>query len=181
MGQDNLCMVFAPSYLHCPYSDPNKIFSAAEKEKEFVLSLWNIVPTIPQQFTSNVPHTLLFEREEQYIAYYSEYFSQEEHINFIGKDANEHPMIISVANSFGRDQFRTLVITVQETYRILIPATKEKEILSVVKSSLPNVTFHKVNQVKNHKKFIKEVLNFEKLQIANNYKWGVCDIIATSI
>ena len=29
-----------------------------------------------------------------------------------------------------------------------------------------------MNLVKN-KKFVKEVLNFEKLQIANNYKWGV--------
>lgn len=41
-----------------------------------------------------------------------------------------------------------------------------------IKNSLPNLTFSKMNLVKN-KKFVKEVLNFEKLQIANNYKWGV--------
>jgi hypothetical protein len=77
MNKDNLCMVFAPSFLRCPYTDTNKIFAATEKEKEFLLALWEIVPALPITHISKVPNNLIFEREEFYIAYYSENFAQE--------------------------------------------------------------------------------------------------------
>ncbi len=77
MGKDNLCMVFAPSFLRCPYTDTHKIFASTEKEKVFVLALWETVPVLPKMHVSRIPNNLLFEREEHYIAYYSEKFSQE--------------------------------------------------------------------------------------------------------
>jgi predicted alpha/beta superfamily hydrolase len=55
----------------------------------------------------------------------------------------------------------------------LIPSCKEKDMLALVKTALPQITFNKMNVVKNHKKFVNELLQFEKLQVANNYKWGV--------
>lgn len=33
MNKDNLAMVFAPSFLRCPYEDATSIMAAAEKEK----------------------------------------------------------------------------------------------------------------------------------------------------
>jgi len=47
MNRDNLSMVFAPSFLRCPYDDYNLIFAAAEKEKAFVLSLLASLPDTP--------------------------------------------------------------------------------------------------------------------------------------
>ena len=88
MGKDNLCMVFAPSFLRCPYSDTNKIFSAAEKEKKFLEKLWDIVPKILPSHVTKVPHNLIFEREEFYIPYYSENFSQEGEKIFYSESKN---------------------------------------------------------------------------------------------
>jgi len=39
MSKENLAMVFAPSFLRCPYTDYNRALTASEKEKEFVLFL----------------------------------------------------------------------------------------------------------------------------------------------
>lgn len=127
MGKDNLAMVFTPSFLRCPYTDPSKIFSAAEKEKQFVLKLWDATPKLEPSKIAKIPHTILFEREEHYIPYYSEYFHTEqgitnncslnnaiiEHIDLIGKDSNGSPFAVSVATSFGRDRFRTYITTIE--------------------------------------------------------------------
>jgi len=41
MNADNLSMVFAPSFLRCPFQDYGKAIAAAEKEKAFVLELFS--------------------------------------------------------------------------------------------------------------------------------------------
>jgi len=50
MDVDNLSMVFAPSFLRCPFSEYTAAISAAEKEKLFVVALTNIIP--PKDFSS---------------------------------------------------------------------------------------------------------------------------------
>lgn len=45
MNADNLAMVFAPSFLRCPYQDYNQVLLAAEKEKLFVLFLLERIPS----------------------------------------------------------------------------------------------------------------------------------------
>jgi hypothetical protein len=52
MSKDNLSMVFAPSFLHCPYLDYNQALFAAEKEKAFVAYLYDQVPPSQFQFKS---------------------------------------------------------------------------------------------------------------------------------
>src|SRR5690349_611171 len=94
-------------------------------------------------------------------------------MNFIGKDSNGHPAVVSVANTYGRDKWRTLVTTLYDNYRTLIPACKEKEVFQHVKTAFPQLGITKLNPVKNEKKFAKEFLQYEKLSVANNYKWGV--------
>lgn len=44
MGAENLAMVFAPSFLRCPYQDYNKALTAADKEKAFILELIRTLP-----------------------------------------------------------------------------------------------------------------------------------------
>lgn len=51
--------------------------AASEKEKDFVLELWNVVPPPERRTVAVFPHTLLFEREEKYIPYYQDYFGHE--------------------------------------------------------------------------------------------------------
>src|SRR5689334_20839909 len=38
MGKENLAVVFAPSFLRCPYQDYNKALTAADKEKGFLMT-----------------------------------------------------------------------------------------------------------------------------------------------
>lgn len=74
MGKDNLCMVFAPSFLRCTFTDPVKMLKAAGMEKGFVMSLWDSLPFTPSPRVAFVPKQLLLEREEKYIPYYADYF-----------------------------------------------------------------------------------------------------------
>jgi RAP1 GTPase activating protein 1 len=131
------------------------------------------MPSLTIPCVATVPHNLIFEREENYISYYNDYFFVEkEHLNFIGKDSLG-PVIVSVANSQGRDKYRTLIINTERTYRILIPACKEKDVFNHIKNMLPQLGLIKLNLGKNPKKLSKELLQFENLQISNTYKWGV--------
>lgn len=50
MTKDNLAMVFAPSFLRCPYQDYTKAIMAADKEKAFVLFLLNSLPGEEESF-----------------------------------------------------------------------------------------------------------------------------------
>lgn len=40
-------MVFAPSFVRCPYQDYNQALMAAEKEKGFLLFLFERIPSSP--------------------------------------------------------------------------------------------------------------------------------------
>lgn len=77
MNKENLALVFAPSFLRCPYTDPVAIMASSESEKHFVLELWNVVPPPEKRKVALFPYTLVFEREEKYIPYYQDYFASE--------------------------------------------------------------------------------------------------------
>lgn len=48
MSLENLSMVFAPSLLRCPYTDPLQILNAAKREGTFALKLLQLMPTRQQ-------------------------------------------------------------------------------------------------------------------------------------
>lgn len=56
-----------------------------------------------------------------------------------------------------------------------MPACKEKEILDKIKAAsgdrIQGLT--KMKKPKNQKNFVKDLISFEKNEIANTYKWGV--------
>jgi len=57
MSKDNLCMVFAPGFLRCPYTEPNRILSAAEKEKAFLMNLWDKIPPNNKNWAHLLPNS----------------------------------------------------------------------------------------------------------------------------
>lgn len=67
MNQENLAMVFAPSFLRCPYQDYNQALMAADKEKAFVISLL-------QNLSVQSPHSgeSFYQEEEAYEQYEEE-------------------------------------------------------------------------------------------------------------
>lgn len=44
MSVDNLSMVFAPTVLRCPYQDYNRVLASTDKQKAFMLNLFENVP-----------------------------------------------------------------------------------------------------------------------------------------
>mmetsp|Transcript_29526 Transcript_29526/g.41542 ORF Transcript_29526/g.41542 Transcript_29526/m.41542 type:complete len:901 (+) Transcript_29526:99-2801(+) len=177
MDIDNLAMVFAPSILRCPFDDPQQVLAFSEAEKMFVLSLTSVIEKRlkdkPVRHIAPIPHTILFEREEKYIPYYKDYFSVEkDRIDFLGKD-KAGPVIVSVANAYARDEFRAYFINKDGEQRFLMPACKEKEVPNNVIKSAPQLGILKLYEGKNQKKLCKEILQFESMQGANTYKWGV--------
>lgn len=41
MTRDNLCMIFGPCFLRCPYIEPDKVFFSLDKQKEVVEFLFD--------------------------------------------------------------------------------------------------------------------------------------------
>jgi len=61
----------------------------------------------------------------------------------------------------------------EHSHRMMIPATKEKDIPGQLKQLAPQLNLTKIAKSKNQKKMWKDVQAFEQTQVANTYKWGV--------
>lgn len=73
--------------------------STADKEKNFVLNLFDIIPSLTIPCVATVPHNLIFEREENYISYYNDYFFVEKgifYINLLYKETFKNTLILLV-------------------------------------------------------------------------------------